>query len=459
MNETKKQLEIINKLRKRVKGNYCIKTFGCQMNEKQSETYSGILEEIGYKKVDDEKEADFILYNTCSVRESAELRVFGRLGHLKSMKEKNKDLIIALCGCMPQNETTLEKIKEKQKHIDIIFGTHNGHKLPELLENFLNSRNQIIDIWEEHGEIVENLPTFRKFDFKSCVNIMYGCNNFCTYCIVPYVRGRERSREVEDIVEEVRDLVKDGVLEIMLLGQNVNSYGVGLNKNIDFPYLLKELNKIEGLKRIRFMTSHPKDFNKKLIKTIKDCDKVCNNVHLPVQSGSNKILKKMNRKYTREEYLRKVQMLKKEIPTASISTDLIIGFPGETDEDFKETLKIIEDANYDFVYSFIYSKREGTPAAKLDGQVSEEVSKKRYEALQQKMKEILGKTSQKYLNKEVKVLVEKENEKKKGYYSGRSEENYLVHFKSNTNLIGEIISVKIKEVNPYYLIGKMEEKK
>ncbi|MCT4612996.1 MAG: tRNA (N6-isopentenyl adenosine(37)-C2)-methylthiotransferase MiaB [Clostridia bacterium] len=457
MNETSRQLEYINKA-KMILGDkglkYFIKTFGCQMNEKQSETLAGVLEEIGYTEAENEKEADFVLYNTCTVRESAELKVYGRLGHLKSMKKNKPNLIIALCGCMTQREITIEEIKKNQKHVDIVFGNFNIHKLPELIIARMESDEQIIDIWKEHGEIVEDLPSHRKYDFKSCVNIMYGCNNFCTYCIVPYVRGRERSRKPEDIVKEIESLVSEGVVEVMLLGQNVNSYGRGLEEETTFAELLRMINEVEGLERIRFMTSHPKDISEELIYAIRDCDKVCNQLHLPVQAGNNKVLKEMNRNYTREKYLETIKKAKEEIKDLYISTDMIIGFPGETEEEFEDTIKLVEEVEYNGAFTFIFSVRTGTKAANMENQISDEVKSDRFNRLKEVLDKVVYKKAKEMVGKETRVLVEQASKSDDATVHGRTDSNYLVHFKGDKSLIGKVVSVKIKEAKPYYLIGE-----
>jgi len=362
--ELEKQLGIINELKECLQGkdlHYYIETFGCQMNEKDSEKLAGVLKKIGYTETQNIKQADFILYNTCCIRENAERKIYGRVGNLRRLKEKKPDLIVAVCGCMMQQEHVLERLRGKyRKEVDIIFGTYNIYKLAELIRTRMEVGHQIIDIWKEHKEIVEDLPSERKYKYKAAVNIMYGCNNFCTYCIVPYVRGRERSRESESIIKEIKNLVADGVKEIMLLGQNVNSYGKGLEDGITFAKLLREINEIEGLELIRYMTSHPKDFNDELIYAIRDCDKVCNYVHLPIQAGSNKVLSAMNRKYTKEQYLSLAEKIKREIKDVSITTDIIVGFPGETDEDFEDTLDVVRKVRYDGAFTFIYSKRTGS---------------------------------------------------------------------------------------------------
>ena len=351
-------------------------TFGCQMNFKDSEKLNGILEDIGYVKADTEK-ADFVYYNTCTVRENANVRVYGRLGALKNYKKKNPEMVIAMCGCMMQEPEEQEKVKTTFKFVDVVFGTHNIFKLAELLYECLSGRKRVFDVWEKTDQIIEDLPSDRKFGFKAGVNIMFGCNNFCSYCIVPYVRGRERSRKPEDIIREIERLVSDGVTEVMLLGQNVNSYGKTLDNPITFAELLREVNKIEGLKRIRFMTSHPKDLSDDLIMAIKECDKVCKHMHLPLQSGSSRVLKEMNRHYDKEKYLDEVKRLREQIPDIAITTDIIVGFPGETEEDFLETMDVVKRVRYDSAFTFIYSKRTGTRAATMENQVPDDVVKER----------------------------------------------------------------------------------
>ena len=388
-NETEKQKYYIKQCRELIKNKEqeygrkltaCVVTFGCQMNFKDSEKLMGILTEIGYEETDDEH-ADFVLYNTCTVRENANLKIYGRLGYLSKIKEKNPDMIIGLCGCMMQEPQVVEKLNKSYRFIDIIFGTHNIFLLAQLLYERLINGHKVEDIWEGTTEIVEELPTVRKYNFKSGVNIMYGCNNFCSYCIVPYVRGRERSRNPEDIIAEIKELVKNGVVEIMLLGQNVNSYGKTLENPVTFAELLERIEKIEGLKRIRFMTSHPKDLSDELIAVMAKSEKICKQMHLPLQSGSSRLLKIMNRHYDKEQYLSLVQKLRAAIPDIGITTDIIVGFPGETEEDFVETLDVVEKAQYDSAFTFIYSKRTGTPAAEMPEQIPDNVVKERFDRL------------------------------------------------------------------------------
>ena len=359
---------------------YCLQTFGCQMNEKQSEVVAGIMDEIGFKRQETE-DADVVIYNTCTVRENANLKVYGRLGKLHSLKKSNPDMKIVLFGCMMQEKQVVDKIQKDYPFVNLVFGTHNIFKFAELFYEMENRDSQLIDIWEGTDKIVEELPTERNYSFKSGVNIMFGCNNFCSYCIVPYVRGRERSREPEAIVKEIEALVADGVTEVMLLGQNVNSYGKTLKDPVTFAQLLEKVEQIEGLKRIRFMTSHPKDLSDELIEYMSKSRKVCHHLHLPMQSGSSRILKIMNRHYDKEKYLGLVEKIRTAVPDISLTTDIIVGFPGETEEDFQETLDVVEKSDFDTAFTFIYSKRSGTPAAKMEDQVPEDVVKDRFDRL------------------------------------------------------------------------------
>ena len=418
-NETEKQKYYIQKCKELVKIkeqqygrklSACVVTFGCQMNFKDSEKLMGILSEIGYEETDDEH-ADLVLYNTCTVRENANLKIYGRLGYLSKIKEKNPEMIIGLCGCMMQEPQVVEKLNKSYRFIDIIFGTHNIFLLAQLLYERLISGHKVEDIWDGTTEIVEELPTVRKYDFKSGVNIMYGCNNFCSYCIVPYVRGRERSRNPEDIIDEIKQLVANGVVEIMLLGQNVNSYGKTLENPITFAQLLQRIEDIEGLKRIRFMTSHPKDLSDELINVMAKSNKICKQMHLPLQSGSSRLLKIMNRHYNKEQYLTLVEKLRKEIPDIGITTDIIVGFPGETEEDFEETLDVVEKAQYDSAFTFIYSKRSGTPAAKMPDQVPEDVVKDRFDRLLSLVNSISKEKTKALEGSVQEVLVEEVNKK------------------------------------------------
>ena len=427
-------------------------TFGCQMNARDSEKLIGILEKIGYEMTEDEH-AELVLYNTCTVRDNANQKVYGRLGFLNTIKKKNPHMKIALCGCMMQEPSVVEKLQKSYRFVDLVFGTHNIYKFAELLASSLESDRMIIDIWKETDKIVEELPADRKFFFKSGVNIMYGCNNFCSYCIVPYVRGRERSRKPEDILQEIRRLVQDGVVEVMLLGQNVNSYGKNLEHPISFAELLQEVEKIEGLERIRFMTSHPKDLSDELIEVMKNSEKICRHMHLPLQSGSSRLLKIMNRRYTKEQYLALVEKLRNAIPDISLTTDIIVGFPGETEEDFRETLDVVRKVRYDSAFTFIYSKRTGTPAAVMENQVPEDVVKERFDRLLQKVQEISKRTSSRFEGQTMPVLVEQVNEQDSRLLTGRLSNNLLVHFPGTENLIGKIIDVKLEESKGFYYMG------
>ncbi len=454
------QNSIIERLRKRLESKkltYYITTFGCQMNVRDSEKLKGILEKIGYTPAKEEKNADFVIYNTCCVRENAELKVYGRIGFLKAVKRKNPNLMIAVCGCMMQQETVVEKIKKSYRHVDIVFGTHNLYKLAELIENRMDSRRTIFDIWTEHKDIVEDLPSIRNNPFKASVNITYGCNNYCSYCIVPYVRGRERSRKPEDIMHEIRALAKEGVLEIMLLGQNVNSYGVGLEEETSFAELLEMIEEVEGIERIRFMTSHPKDLSDELIATMSKSKKICNHLHLPFQSGSSKVLKAMNRKYTKEQYIELANKIKKECSGIALSTDIIIGFPGETEEDFLDTLDIVSQIRYDFAYTFVYSKRTGTPAATMENQVDERIAKERFNRLLEQVNQISYEKSIEHVGKTYQVLVEEKNSQNAELVSGRLSNNHLVHIKGNSELIGRLIDIKITGAKSFYLTGEIVE--
>lgn len=435
-----------------------IETFGCQMNFKDSEKLQGILEEMGYTLIDTE-EADFVIYNTCTVRENANLRVYGRLGYLHSLKKKNPQMMIALCGCMMQEPQVVEKLKTSYSFVDLIFGTHNIYKLPELVSHALEIRGEkrmIIDIWKDTDQIVEDLPSERKYFFKSGVNIMFGCNNFCSYCIVPYVRGRERSREPEAILKEIRNLAADGVVEVMLLGQNVNSYGKTLKNPITFAQLLKEVEKIDGIERIRFMTSHPKDLSDELIQVMAKSRKICHHLHLPLQSGSSRVLKEMNRRYDKEKYLSLVEKIREKIDDISLTTDIIVGFPGETEEDFQETLDVVRKAQYDTAFTFIYSKRSGTPAAAMEDQVPQEVVKDRFDRLLALVQEIGRERSSRFLNTVQEVLVEEKQSSQKGYVTGRMMQNLLVHFPGEESLVGKTVRVKLKECKGFYYIGEQE---
>lgn len=430
----------------------CVKTFGCQMNARDSEKLRGILETVGYE-LSDQEESDFVLYNTCTVRENANLKVYGRLGYLSGLKKKNPHMVIALCGCMMQEPEVIERLKKSYRFVDLVFGTHNIYKFAELLMTAFESDRTVIDIWKDTDQIVEDLPAERTYSFKSGVNIMFGCNNFCSYCIVPYVRGRERSRKPEDILKEIRSLVADGVKEVMLLGQNVNSYGKNLEHPISFAQLLTLVEQIEGLERIRFMTSHPKDLSDELIEVMKHSKKICRHLHLPLQSGSTRILKVMNRKYTKEQYLALAKKLREEMPDLSLTTDIIVGFPGETEEDFQETLDVVRQVRYDSAFTFIYSKRTGTPAAAMADQVPEDIVKDRFNRLLALVQDISKEQSLKVQGQTLPVLVESVNEQDDRLVTGRLSNNLLVHFPGDASMIGQTVDVYLKACMGFYYYG------
>ncbi|MDO4297467.1 MAG: tRNA (N6-isopentenyl adenosine(37)-C2)-methylthiotransferase MiaB [Lachnospiraceae bacterium] len=436
----------------------CTETFGCQMNARDSEKLRGILELAGYE-LSENPESDVVLYNTCTVRENANLKVYGRLGYLSGVKKRNPGMKIALCGCMMQEPEVVEKIKKSYRFVDLIFGTHNIFKFAELLVTALESDRMVIDLWKDTQQIVEDLPVERTYSFKSGVNIMFGCNNFCSYCIVPYVRGRERSRKPEDILREIEGLVKDGVKEIMLLGQNVNSYGKNLENPVTFAQLLQEVEKVDGLERIRFMTSHPKDLSDDLIEVMKHSQKICRHLHLPLQSGSSRILKQMNRRYTKEQYLELAGKLRREIPDLSLTTDIIVGFPGETEEDFQETLDVVRKVRYDSAFTFIYSKRTGTPAAAMENQVPEDVVKDRFARLLTLVQDISKEMSARVQGQIQPVLVESMNEQDASLVTGRLSNNLLVHFPGTEELIGQTVNVYLKECKGFYYLGEIVDEK
>ncbi len=461
--ETNRQYEFIEKTKGLVnaltdklgrKPTCCVTTFGCQMNARDSEKLVGILKLVGYEIIEDEN-ADFVIFNTCTVRDNANQRVYGRLGELKGFKRKNPDMKIALCGCMMQEETVIEKIKSSYPFVDLIFGTHNIFKFAELLYTVLESDRMIIDIWKDTDQIVEDLPVERKYPFKSGINIMFGCNNFCSYCIVPYVRGRERSRNPKDILREIEGLAADGVVEIMLLGQNVNSYGKNLEEPMTFAQLLKEIEKIDGIKRIRFMTSHPKDLSEELIQTIKESKKICRHLHLPLQAGSNRILKAMNRVYNKEQYIALAKHIREEIPDMALTTDLIVGFPGETLEDVEETIAVVKEVQYDNAFTFIYSKRTGTPAAAMENQVPEDVVKEGFDKLLKVVQDTARERVKRYQGQVMDALVEEVNEHDASLLTGRLSNNTLVHFPGDKSLIGSIVDVKLTEYRGFYYLGEM----
>ncbi|MCC8029118.1 MAG: tRNA (N6-isopentenyl adenosine(37)-C2)-methylthiotransferase MiaB, partial [Lachnospiraceae bacterium] len=400
-----------------------ISTFGCQMNARDSEKLRGILKAVGYAEQDAEEDADFVLYNTCTVRENANNKVYGRLGYLQGFKKKNPHMIIALCGCMMQEEQTVEKIRKSYRFADLIFGTHNIFKFAELIVQTLEECRMVVDIWEDTRQIVEQLPNDRKYPFKSGVNIMFGCNNFCSYCIVPYVRGREHSRKPDEIIREIKDFVADGVVEVMLLGQNVNSYGKNLEKPMTFAQLISDIEQIDGLKRIRFMTSHPKDLSDELIEVMGRSEKICRHLHLPLQSGSSRLLKIMNRHYSKEQYLGLVDKIRSAMPDIALTTDLIVGFPGETEEDFEDTMDVIRSVRFDSAFTFIYSKRTGTPAASMENQVPEDVIKRRFDRLLREVQTIAAEKAETLTGRTMEVLVESINPQDSSLVTGRLSNN------------------------------------
>lgn len=463
--ETKRQFYFMAKAKKHVEAlkeelghvpTCCVTTFGCQMNARDSEKLVGILENVGYEIIDSEK-ADFVIFNTCTVRDNANQRVYGRLGELNGYKRRNPHMKIALCGCMMQEPAVIEKIKKSYSFVDLIFGTHNIFKFAELLCASFETEGMLIDIWKDTDKIVEDLPVERKYSFKSGINIMFGCNNFCSYCIVPYVRGRERSREPKDIIREIEALVADGVVEIMLLGQNVNSYGKNLEEPVTFAQLLRDVEKIEGLQRIRFMTSHPKDLSDELIQVMKESKKICRHLHLPLQSGSTEILTRMNRRYTKEQYVKLAMKIRREIPDIAITTDIIIGFPGETPEDLEETIDVVKTVKFDNAFTFIYSKRTGTPAAAMENQVPEARVKEGFDKLLKVVQETAREQVAKYRGQIMDVLMEEVNESDNTKVTGRLSNNTVVHVPGDASLIGKIVPVSLDECHGFYYIGHVVE--
>ena len=432
------------------------------MNEHDSETLAGMLIEKGYVPAAERKDANIVIFNTCSIRENADKRFFGTLGQLKRRKtEQRENFTVCVCGCMMQQQHIIDTIKAKYPWVDVIFGTHNLHQLPELLDNLYKEKHKQLAIWEEGGEIVEGLPARRLFKHKAFVNIMYGCNNFCTYCIVPYTRGRERSRIPEDILKEVQALAADGVKEITLLGQNVNSYkGISRDsgEKTDFTDLIYMLSEVDGIERIRFMTSHPKDISDKLIAAYGKCEKLCHYIHLPVQAGSSKVLKEMNRHYTREDYLEIVRKLREVDPDIAISTDIIVGFPGETEEEFEETLTLCEEVRYDSAFTFLYSVRKGTPAEKFENQIPEEIKHERFNRLVDVINRISAEKNAEYVGRIEKVLVDGPSKNNFKTYGGRTESFKLVNFRGTPDMIGQVIDVLITGANTFSLEGEVKNK-
>ena len=467
MEKVKEQRKYIDEIKDLNKNNknlkYCILTMGCQLNENDSEKLCGMLEEMGYTRTEKFEESDIALFNTCCVRENAEDKLFGKLGELKRIKEAN-GTIIAIGGCMMQEKHITDKIKQSYPFVDVVFGTHTLYRFPEDLFKALKTREKVKDVIDIDGEIFEGLPIKRDSNIKASVTIMNGCNNFCTYCIVPYVRGRERSRHPKDILQEVEQLAKEGYKEITLLGQNVNSYlvsedwkGKGLEyKGINsFATLLREINKIDGIERIRFVSPHPKDFTDDVIEAIADCEKVCKLVHLPLQSGNTKVLKEMNRKYTKEQYLNLVEKMKNKIPNLTLSTDIIVGFPGETDEEFEDTLEVVEKVGFEQVYMFIYSRRVGTPGDKMQNQIPEDIKHKRFDKLKALVESQIEENNKKYIGTTQKILVEGESKNNSNMLSGRTESNKVVIFEGSKELIDKIINIKIISQHMWYLKGEI----
>ncbi len=440
---------------------YNIVTFGCQMNEHDSENIAGMLENMGYIKNEERNSADVAIINTCSIRENADKRFFGTLGQLKKVKENNPQFVVAVCGCMMQQQHIVDKIKKTYPWVDLVFGTHNIHEFPKLLDNVVNEHKKIIDVWDTAGDIIEGLPIKRVYNFKSYVNITYGCNNFCTYCIVPYTRGRERSRKPADIIGEIKKLVKSGVKEVTLLGQNVNSYGKNsdfrelFSDNVDFADLIMEIDRSTGIKRLKFMTSHPKDLSDKLIATYGMANSLCNSIHLPVQSGSSEVLKRMNRRYSREDYMTLIKKLRKVSPNIAITTDIIVGFPGESEENFMETMDLVEKVRFDSAFTFLYSIRKGTPAAEYENQIPEKIKHERFNMLVERMNQITMEINRTYVGKEELVLVEGESKRNSMFQTGRTGSGKIVNFRAGRDLKGEIVAVKIVESNTFSLIGEL----
>ncbi len=430
-------------------------TFGCQMNARDSEKLSGILRSAGFAEADSE-EADFVIYNTCTVRDNANQRVFGRLGVLNGCKKKNPQMKVALCGCMMQENLVIRKLQKSYSFVDLVFGTHNLYKFAELLYRCYTEKGMLVDIWKDTDKIVEDLPVERKYPFKSGVNIMFGCNNFCSYCIVPYVRGRERSRAPEEILREIRTLAADGVKEVMLLGQNVNSYGKEPKGTefMTFPELLREVEKVEGIERIRFMTSHPKDLSDELIQVMKESKKICRHLHLPLQSGSTRILEKMNRRYTKDSYLALAEKIRREIPDISLTTDIIVGFPGETGEDAEDTIDVIRKVQFDNAFTFVYSRRTGTPAAVME-QVPEDKVRENFDRILACVQETARERVKRFEGQTLPVLVEEINEQDASFVTGRLSNNTVVHFAGDSSLIGRIVDVKLKRCEGFYYIGEL----
>lgn len=433
---------------------YKIMTFGCQMNENDSEKLAGLLKAMGYTETEKKEDAGIVVINTCSIRENADVRVFGNLGAFKPLKKQNPDMILAVCGCMMQQPEIVDEIIKKHPQVDLVFGTHNIHRFPELLGNFLFNHERIIEVWEDNPGIAEDLPVARKYPFKAYVTIMNGCNNFCSYCIVPYTRGRETSRHPDKILDEIRNLAEEGCIEVMLLGQNVNSYGNDLKTGYHFADLLRAVDKIPGIQRIRFMTSHPKDLSDDVLEAMVECEHVCPAIHLAIQSGSSTILKQMNRRYTQENIIDLIERAKKKVPGVVITTDIIVGFPGETEVDFQETLEVMEKCRFDSAFAFMYSKRSGTPAAVMTDQVSEEIKHERLNRLLDLLYRINGEINAKYLGKVEEVLVEEPSKNNPERFSGRTAGGKLVNLLAESADIGKLVSARIIKTGSFSLTGE-----
>jgi len=437
------------------KKKYNLTVFGCQMNERDGETLQGFLEELGYEQTAEAENADLVIINTCAVRQKAEDKVFGQIGRLGKLKKARPEMMIAICGCMVQQEAVARKLVKKHPFVNLIFGTHNIAAFPALLQRALESSEPLLDLWDEAGEVVEGLPVSRKDGIRAWVNITYGCNNFCAYCIVPYVRGRERSRRAAEILTEITSLANQGYQEVTLLGQNVNSYGKDLGEQLDFSDLLQLVDRETGMKRIRFMTSHPRDWHEKLARVIGEGTNICEHVHLPIQSGSNQILALMNRGYTREHYLEQVDILRRYVPDCAITTDLIVGFPGETEADFLSTLEIVEQVSYDAAFTFLYSQRSGTPAAKMPGQIGSEVKKERFQRLLEVQNKQSLRHNQQLIGKTVEVLVEGKSKTNPDVLSGRTRGGKTVNFTGEGVLAGDLLLVEISEAKTWSLSGRI----
>ncbi len=453
----KKIMDYVCSLNKGADKKAFIETYGCQQNVSDSEIISGMLVSMGYTMTNDKNEADFIIYNTCAVRENAELKVYGNLGALKHIKNRREDVILAVCGCMMQQQSVKEQIRKKYKHIDIVFGTHSLYRFPEILSKVITDKTRVLDVIESDGAIAEDLPVNKAEGPCAWVSVMYGCNNFCSYCIVPYVRGRERSRDKENILSEVRQAAQSGCKEVTLLGQNVNSYGNDLEEDIDFADLLSLVCKVDGIERIRFMTSHPKDISDKLIDTMAREPKICKQLHLPIQAGNNRVLESMNRRYTKEDYLEKIRKIKEKMPGIALTTDIIVGFPGETTEEFQDTLEVLREVRYDTIFSFIYSKRPGTPASTMEDVISSEEKKRNFDELLNVQDAISREKNMELLNETVTILTEGESKNNPEFLAGKTEGGKTVNFRGDRSLVGQFVRVKITDAKTWSLTGEVEK--